>query len=391
MFAHRQLNSRRTTPRKLTPFRFVHPAGGVTAPATYERTAFVDPAAGSTPGELNNPALPYGSFGSAVIALIDAYHNEATTIRLMADVAADADDGQMSLVMLSGLTIMSHDATVRNITGTLSFGYENICHLNLSKVTIANLVKVPHATANTESAGTITGDGYTTIQNLILDSSADPGAPGENGSGYLPGDSLIGGNGADGVDGNPPTAGGDAPDFVVDGTDAYPGYEGHRGWDVTLLGSGLYSVISTQSSSVGGTGGNGGSPPGSSATGGVGGVGGDSTALALQNGGAGGAGAWVFASAGLGGTGGLGGSGGSVFHAVGCMISTSYLTGAAGGAGGVAGTLGGANTAGSGGAGGSGVLGGAAGAAGATGNVVANAGYDGSAGSDGTPGALIPL
>ena len=362
----------------------VNTSGGASpAPPSYERTAFVD-TAGNGGSVLNNPAQPFSSFYDAAIALLDAYPSQSTTIRLMSNAnGGDTTATTMDILMGSGLTIMSHDATVRTLTGTTSFGYNPGLTLNLSKVTIAELRKEPHASTDAASAGTITGDANTTITLLILESHADPGNQGAMGS---DGGNVSGSGGQVGADGNPPEAGGTGESIDASGGHGQDGGLGFAAWSVTLLGTGLLVSGRAVSLSVGGQGGVGGF--GGTATPGNGGAGGSSTAIVLQDGGDGGNGGASAANGGNGGSGGVGGRGGNIDTYSGTWTVTMGETdGAAGGAGGYGGS-GGLTNIGIGGNGGNPSTGGAPGATGAQGSYEALQGADGVAGADGQDGIV---
>lgn len=362
------------------PIKTWPPIGGGSAPPpSYERTAFVSSAGDNNTAVLNDDTLPYLTMDGAVPQLYGSYAGQTTTIRLLSDLAGGlANSAALNNLLTAGLTIQSHDATVRSINDNVSFGELPDALLTLSKVNLISLVKVGHASDAAESAGVITGDADTTITTLnVRAGSATAGGNGAAGS------SGTGANGADGSSGDPPTDGAEGALFFASGSTGAVGSTKHA-WNVSLAVAGLCSSILGEGG-TGGNGGNGGN--GGAAQGGNGGVGGDSTSATTQNGGNGGNGGAAVSNGGDGGNGGNGGNGSTVTN-VGWTITASTLSEGVGGSGGVGGSAGSAGE-GNGGAGGAGAAGGSSGDAGVSGTAEGNPGANGAIGSDGNSGSII--
>ncbi len=348
----------------------------------YVRTAFVSSTGNDGTAALNNDALPFLTHDAAVNALAAAYPGQETTLRYQTDLASVMNlSANLDTLLTAGLTMMSHDATVRTLSGAIYFGSAAGALLTLSKLTFSERIEKPANVGGVAvSAGTITGDADTTITLLILDGAA--GVAGGNGAN---GGTVTGDNGANGADGDPPSPGISGGSASGDGIVGEQGGNGGFAWDVTLEGSGLISSVLGRGG-AGGIGGNGGGA--GSSTGGNGGAGGNSNAFEMQDGAPGGDGGNASANGGDGGVGGAGGNGSTVTKAAGWTITSSDLSAGFGGPESTAGS-GGLATAGSGGNGGTGASGGSSGLNGNDGTASAMAGAQGSAGADGVAGSIM--
>lgn len=360
--------------------------GEVPGGVTYTRTAFVSSAGNDSGASLDDFDQPFASMNAAVGQLAAMYPGQTTTLRLLTDLATGASpSSELNTLLAAGLTIMSHDATVRTVGGTCSFGSAAGALLTLTKVHLANLTKVGRSVASEATAGTITGDADTEIDLLVVssDDAYTDGVNGINGGvetsgawSYVPPAS------------SPPLDGEDheGDGAFEDGGNGTAGTAGNRAWNLTLVGSGLVTSLLGLGGQAG-DGGNGGN--GGTATGGAGGIGGASNhPTDPEAGGTGGRGENAYARGGNGGNAGQGGDGSIVTKAAGWTITAYDLTGGVMGTPGLGGN-GGTATGGAGGGGGAGANGGATGATGTPGTAFDADGSDSGSSADGTDGWIV--
>ncbi len=358
------------------------------AAPSYVRTAFVASTGNNATAILNDPNLPYSTLAAASTALLVAYPGQSTTLRLKTNITENITSGSHAAksLMLSGLTIRSHDATRRTLSGTVYlYGSANAgaSDLTLSNIQVATVGET-HTGATPASLGTLRVESYSVIDNLMLEGTS-AGAAGANG---ITGSGSSGSNGTNGLDGDPPTNGDNAFDLFCSGDFGGYGEPGDAAWNLNIVCDSTGTISNLHGDGkVGGAGGNGGN--GGSCIGGNGGNGGNATGTD-QNGGNGGDGADVTTVGGDGGAGGNGGNGSTVTvtGAGTCTITTSVFSGGASGAGGTGGT-GGAATAGTGGTGGVGSGLGSPGNNGADGTVSNGNGANGANGTAGTAGGIV--
>jgi len=352
-------------------------------PESYVRTAFVSASGNDGTAVLNDPDLPFNNLNAAAAALYAAYAGLSTTIRLLSNI--EGNIGVDSLWLLfDGLTIRSHDATRRTLTGLVKlYGAE---HGGSSDLTLINVqiteVGELHETSATDSIGTLRADANSIIDLLTLSGSAD---------GSAGGDGVAGGTderpaASNGADGDPPSAGGDGEASTAAGTPGEVGYEGHTAWNISIVSEAGFTISQLNGfGKNGGVGGSGGA--GGVATGGNGGSGG--SALTPDGDGAsGGNGGNANASGGIGGDGGTGGNGSTVTVTGSCTVTAQNLVGGLGGAGG-GGGAGGTAVAGYGGAGGAGAGSGNPWANGTAGTSNQAGGGTGNSGVNGVSGSIV--
>lgn len=357
---------------------------GAGGPVVYTRTAFLSSTGNDGTAALNDPALPYLTHDAAVDALAVAYSGQTTTLRYLSNNTSDLSaSANLNTLLAAGLTMKSHDASVRTLSGAISFGDTAGSSLTLSKVVLSTLLKAIHTGQTVESAGTITGDADSIITDLIISADASPTDTGAAATG---GGNVTGGVGWNASDADYPGSGGAGESVNATGGIGETGGIGNRAWNVTLAGNFTVTLL-TGTGGQGGTGGNGGA--GGTATGGAGGNGGNAThPTDPVDGGAAGNGGDGTAYGGDGGIGGQGGAGSTVTKGASVTITVSTLTGGAGGGGGNGGLTGSA-TAGVQGSPGNGINGGNPGASGSPGNVYTGAGNSGVLGAAGADGSIV--
>ena len=352
---------------------------------SYERTAFLSSSGNDGTAVLNDPDLPFLTNDAAVDALAVAYAGQTTTLRYLSNNTSNlAPSANLNTLLAAGLTMRSHDATVRTLSGSISFGDAAGALLTQIKIILSGTVtKAFHIGQTVESAGTITGDADSSIAELVISADATPPAAGATGQN---GENSGGSNGGNGIDADYPTAGENGGSANASGSPGEAGGQGNRAWNLTLAGN-LTIALLTGVGGPGGAAGSGG--VGAIALGGNGGNGGNSNhPTDPVDGGAGGAGGDATANGGDGGVGGTGGAGSTVTKGASVTITSHVLTGGSGGLGGSSGPAGSA-TGGTGGTGGTGANGGNSGASGAAGASVSNAGGNGANGSAGTNGSIV--
>jgi len=348
---------------------------------TYVRTAFLSSTGNDGTAALNDASLPFLTTTAAINALVAAYPDEDTTLRLLD--SFDGGGADIGLAARAGtgasLTIQSHADSLINLGGALNCGSLTI-DLILDNVGIAALGWEPNTATSSTNAGTINVGRSSTIGQITAEGYS-PSA-GSNGS---EGSTVNGSNGAGGADGDPPSNGNDGETVTSYGGEGNHGDAGGFGRNITVIGPVTIDNISIYGGN-GGSGGNGGN--GGAATGGTGGTGGNSTSESSQAGGNGGNGGAATSGGGNGGNGGAGGNGG--FYSLSSGASVTYSVSVAGGTGGSAGSggLAGTVTGGSGGSGGNGANGGTSGTSGSNGATYTPGGNSGNPGANGSNGGI---
>ncbi len=358
--------------------------GGAVA---YQRTAFVSDGGNDGTAQLNDPALPFQTLNAAADILLDVYSgDDPVVIRVLNDLGDDLSTASVDALLAGGLTIMSHDAAVRFLTGNVSFGITAGSSLTLSKVVITTITKTAHVGVAVESAGSITLDAESSIGALHLSADPTAGSAGDGGATGASGTGTPNGP-AQPPDGSPPQVGIDGGSFDATGATGGTGGVGNRAWNATLVGppASIVNLIVATGGPGGGAGTGGG---GGVATGGQGGQGANSNSGSEEAGANGGRGGDAIANGGNGGVGGIGGTGGTITVTGGVSILGNDLSGGVGGGGGGNGGAGTA-TAGVGGIGGSGSSGGGNGFSGSDGTATAESGGSGSTGATGASGSII--
>ncbi len=359
------------------------PGGAFGAAPNYVRTAFISSTGNDGTAVLNDPNFPFNNLSAVASALYAAYVGLPTTIRLLDNITSEIGLGVQGLLQ-HGLTIRSHDATLRTLTGTINlYGDTNAGTSDLSLVNVhVTAITDTHNNSSAESAGILRGDATSVVGTLTLSGSVvpDDGTPGTNGV------DSSGNDGADGVDGDPPGDGGVGENALSDGTPGENGLPGNAAWNLTIYAESgflIEEIVATGSAgTAGGNGGNGGV-----AAAGDGGNGGASTGTD-QDGGNGANGGDATSNGGLGGDGGAGGNGSTITVIGNVTVTTANYSGGAGGDKGLGGAPGTA-TAGAAGLGGSPSGSGNPGSNGSSGMNSASSGTDGINGSVGQNGGLV--